>query len=47
MTGPTKGLGVEVEGMNMEDEVKEEYEVVKRIDVLMFLLVRFRFFIWL
>jgi hypothetical protein len=38
MTGPTKGLGagvgVEVGGMDMEEEVKEAYEVVKRIDVL-------------
>jgi hypothetical protein len=36
MTGPTKGLGgvgKEVGGMDME-EVKEAYEVVKRIDVL-------------
>jgi hypothetical protein len=37
MTGPTKGLGagvgLEVRGMDME-EVKEAYEVVKRIDVL-------------
>jgi dynein heavy chain 1 len=36
MTGPTKGLGgvgMEVGGMDME-EVKEAYEVVKRIDVL-------------
>lgn len=37
MTGPTKGLssvGMEVAGMDMEEEVKEAYEVVKRIDVL-------------
>lgn len=36
MTGPTKGLGVGVDvgGMNMEEEVKEAYEVMKRIDVL-------------
>ncbi|KAI9572528.1 dynein heavy chain, N-terminal region 1-domain-containing protein [Boletus coccyginus] len=37
MTGPTKGLGSvtkEVGGMDMEEEVKEAYEVVKRIDVL-------------
>jgi hypothetical protein len=38
MTGPTKGLcarvGVEVGGMDMEEEVKEAYEVFKRIDVL-------------
>jgi hypothetical protein len=36
MTGPTKGLGVgiEVGGMDMEEEVKEAYEIVKRIDVL-------------
>ncbi|KIY49803.1 hypothetical protein FISHEDRAFT_72429 [Fistulina hepatica ATCC 64428] len=37
MTGPTKGLGAEVgagSGMDMEEEVKEAYEVVKRIDVL-------------
>ncbi|KAI0089933.1 dynein heavy chain, N-terminal region 1-domain-containing protein [Irpex rosettiformis] len=37
MTGPTKGLGgvgFEVGGMNMEEEVKEAYEVMKRIDVL-------------
>lgn len=41
MTGPTKGLGAiggtgvgEVGGMDMEEEVKEAYEVVKRIDVL-------------
>ena len=35
MTGPTKGLGgdMEVSGMDME-EVKEAYEVVKRMDVL-------------
>ena len=34
MTGPTKGLGgggMEVGGMDMEEEVKEAYEVVKRI----------------
>ena len=37
MTGPTKGLGgvgMDVGGMDMEEEVKEVYEVVKRIDVL-------------
>ncbi|KIM50786.1 hypothetical protein SCLCIDRAFT_1225109 [Scleroderma citrinum Foug A] len=37
MTGPTKGLASvakEVGGMDMEEEVKEAYEVVKRIDVL-------------
>lgn len=37
MTGPTKGLGsvgMDVGGMDMEEEVKEAYEVVKRIDVL-------------
>ncbi|EIN13215.1 dynein heavy chain protein 2 [Punctularia strigosozonata HHB-11173 SS5] len=36
MTGPTKGLGVgiEVGGMDMEEEVREAYEIVKRIDVL-------------
>jgi hypothetical protein len=37
MTGPTKGLGgvgVQVGGMDMEEEVKEAYEVMKRIDVL-------------
>jgi len=37
MTGPTKGLASiakEVGGMNMEEEVKEAYEVVKHIDVL-------------
>lgn len=36
MTGPTKGLGMgmEIGGMDMEEEVKEAYEVVKRIDVL-------------
>jgi hypothetical protein len=37
MTGPTKGLGgvgMEVGGMDMEEEVKEVYEVVKRIDML-------------
>jgi hypothetical protein len=37
MTAPTKGLGalgVEVGGMDMEEEVKEAYEIVKRIDVL-------------
>ena len=40
MTGPTKGLGAGVVGeigggmMDMEEEVKEAYEVVKRIDVL-------------
>ncbi|THG97891.1 hypothetical protein EW026_g4197 [Hermanssonia centrifuga] len=37
MTGPTKGLsgvGMEVGGVDMEQEVKEAYEVMKRIDVL-------------
>ena len=37
MTGPTKGLstvGMEVGEMDMEEEVKEAYEVMKRIDVL-------------
>lgn len=37
MTGPTKGLrsvGKEVGGMDMEEEVKEAYEIVKSIDVL-------------
>jgi dynein heavy chain 1 len=37
MTGPTRGLGnvsKEVGGMDMEEEVKEAYEIVKRIDVL-------------
>ncbi|KIJ14883.1 hypothetical protein PAXINDRAFT_169564 [Paxillus involutus ATCC 200175] len=37
MTGPTKGLRSvtkEVGGMDMEEEVKEAYEVIKRIDVL-------------
>jgi dynein heavy chain 1 len=37
MMGPTKGLGgvgMEVGGMDMEEEVKEAYEIVKRIDVL-------------
>ncbi|KAF7760646.1 hypothetical protein Agabi119p4_10055 [Agaricus bisporus var. burnettii] len=45
MTGPTKGLGgniaiagagvaMEMGGMDMEEEVKEAYEVVKRVDVL-------------
>ncbi|KAH9927411.1 dynein heavy chain [Epithele typhae] len=37
MTGPTKGLGsigTEIGGMDMEAEVKEAYEVMKRIDVL-------------
>ncbi|KAF9068581.1 cytoplasmic dynein heavy chain 1 [Rhodocollybia butyracea] len=40
MTGPTKGLGAEIGiglaigGMDMEEEVKEAYEVIKRIDVL-------------
>jgi len=37
MMGPTKGLGdvgMEVGGMDMEEEVKEAYEVVKQIDVL-------------
>ncbi|KAI0932820.1 hypothetical protein AcW1_000166 [Taiwanofungus camphoratus] len=37
MTGPTKGLsgvGMEMGGMDMETEVKEAYEVMKRIDVL-------------
>jgi hypothetical protein len=36
ITGPTKGLGVgmNVGGIEMEEEVKEAYEVTKRIDVL-------------
>ena len=37
MTGPTKGLGsvgTEMGGMDMEAEVKEAYEVMKRIDAL-------------
>lgn len=37
MTGPTKGLGAvgkEAGGMDMEEEVKEAYEVVKSIDIL-------------
>ena len=37
VTGPTKGqggLGKEVDGMDMEEEVKEAYEVVHNIDVL-------------
>ncbi|KIP08567.1 hypothetical protein PHLGIDRAFT_34940 [Phlebiopsis gigantea 11061_1 CR5-6] len=37
MTGPTKGLGgvgMEMGGVDMEVEVKEAYEVMKRIDVL-------------
>jgi hypothetical protein len=37
MTAPTKGLGalgVEAGGMDMEEEVKGAYELVKRIDVL-------------
>lgn len=37
MTGPTKGLsgvGKDLGGLDMEDEVKEAYEVVKSIDVL-------------
>jgi hypothetical protein len=37
MTGPTKGLGgvgKEMGGMDMEEEVKEAYEIVKSIDVL-------------
>lgn len=37
MTGPTKGLstvGMEMGGVDMEEEVKEAYEVMKRIDVL-------------
>ena len=37
MTAPTKGLsavGMEVGGVDMEEEVKEAYEVMKRIDVL-------------
>jgi Dynein heavy chain, N-terminal region 1 len=37
MTGLTKGLGgvgMEVGGMDMEEEVKEVYEVVQQIDVL-------------
>ena|ERR1700761_8013951 len=37
MTGPTKGLGGagrEIGGLDMEEEVKEAYEIVKSIDVL-------------
>ncbi|KAI5123732.1 hypothetical protein M0805_000325 [Coniferiporia weirii] len=37
MTGPTKGLGAvgrEVGGMDMEEEVKKAYEVIKSIDIL-------------
>ncbi|KAJ2915322.1 hypothetical protein MD484_g5100, partial [Candolleomyces efflorescens] len=37
MTGPTKGLGaagIDIGGMDMEEEVKEAYEIMKRIDVL-------------
>lgn len=37
MTGPTRGLagaGKDVGGMDMEEEVKEAYEVIKSIDVL-------------
>jgi hypothetical protein len=37
MTGPTKGLGLGGEGiggMDMEEEVREAYEIVKRVDVL-------------
>lgn len=37
MTGPTKGLGgvgQEVSGMDMEEEAKEPYGVVKRLDIL-------------
>ncbi|KAH8120488.1 cytoplasmic dynein heavy chain 1 [Phellopilus nigrolimitatus] len=37
MTGPTKGLGAvgkESGGMDMEEEVKEAYEVIKSIDIL-------------
>ncbi|KAJ7037806.1 dynein heavy chain, N-terminal region 1-domain-containing protein [Mycena alexandri] len=39
MTGPTRGVGggvldMGIGGMDMEEEVKEAYEVVKRIDVL-------------
>ncbi|GJE97982.1 Dynein heavy chain N-terminala domain-containing protein [Phanerochaete sordida] len=37
MTAPTKGLagvGTEIGGVDMEEEVKEAYEVMKRIDVL-------------
>ncbi|KAG8897185.1 hypothetical protein FRB99_008380, partial [Tulasnella sp. 403] len=37
MTGPTRGLGgisKDVGGMDMEEEVKEAYEIVKSIDVL-------------
>lgn len=37
MTGPTKGLGgvgMEIGGVDMEAEVKEAYEVMKRTDVL-------------
>lgn len=37
MTGPTRGLGgvgKDVGGMDMEEEVKEAYEVIKSVDVL-------------
>ncbi|KAJ2928569.1 hypothetical protein H1R20_g8533, partial [Candolleomyces eurysporus] len=37
MTGPTKSLGaagIDIGGMDMEEEVKEAYEIMKRIDVL-------------
>jgi dynein heavy chain 1 len=37
MTGPTKGLagtGREVGGIDMEEEVREAYEIIKGIDVL-------------
>ncbi|KAG9047039.1 hypothetical protein FS837_003176 [Tulasnella sp. UAMH 9824] len=37
MTGPTRGLaniGKDVGGMDMEEEVKEAYEIIKSIDVL-------------
>lgn len=37
MTGPTKGLGgvgKDMGGMDMEEEVKEAYEIIKSIDVL-------------
>jgi hypothetical protein len=50
MTGPTKGLGgigMEIGGMDMEEEVKEAYEVVKRIDVLDVSVGEFFFFLFL
>ncbi|KAL5495533.1 DYN1_2 [Sanghuangporus weigelae] len=37
MTGPTKGLGAigkDVGGMDMEEEVREAYEIIKNIDIL-------------